>query len=112
MINTSTKEFMKKTQEYILNNFNYTIEGLRADVNAAEWNCRWTRQKAIRFIEGGGLDCYYFQCADTLADLFNVSINDIWAYYKDDNQKLWESYIDIMSKNITCMVDGVRCYIK
>lgn len=109
-MNTNTKEFMTKVQNTIVNDFEWNAEKLKNQLEV--FNDFTTYQRARRLIEGGTFDCYYSQVANTMAEWFNTTSDGIWAYYHDDADKMWETYIHIMAKNIECLVEGRRVYVK
>lgn len=111
MTNTNTKEFMAKVQDTIVNDFEWTQERILNQFKVFT-NLYGNYAKAKELVTGGCFDCYYSQVANTMAKWFNTTTDGIWAYYKDNEQKLWENYVHIMAKNIVCIAEGKRSYIK
>ena len=108
MTNTNTKEFMTKVQTTILEHFD-DLEALKNEIKNYINNFSYKFAKTM--VEYGCFDCYYSQVAETMAGWFDCSVDEIWQYYKDDEQKLWNSYINIIAKNLRCIANGKRVYI-
>lgn len=90
-INTNTAEFMNRVAAYI-SRYYPDINDLHHDSDSAG---------GIKdLIIGGGFDCYYSQAAESMAEWFQCSVDDIWSYYKEDGGKLWDVYAGILAKNI------------
>lgn len=108
--NTNTKAFKTKVQSDLIGFFDAGKDGLIGDFNALKY-IKNDYQRALHMVEGGCFDCYYNHVADTMAKWFDCSTDEIWSYYKDDEDKLWKSYCRIVVKNILCIVTNKRCYI-
>lgn len=112
MTNTNTKEFMAKVQSSIIDE-DFTKEDLKKQVDCLINN----RVNVLPYhagaemVQGGYFDCYYSQVAETMANWFDCTVAEIWAYYKNNEQKLWTTYKHIMAKNIECIYTNKRCYI-
>lgn len=113
-INTNTKNFRKKVQQYVLN---YMVDNNDVDVLKNQLKHYKNIFKAfnfydvgIRLVEGGVLACYYSSVAEDMAQFFDFTIEDIWSYYNDDASKLWTSYKNIIASNINAIMSN-RCYI-
>lgn len=105
MTNTNTKQFMAKVQNTIINEFEWNQDKLIKQLQVfihlyGDYN------RARELVLSGCFDCYYSQVAETMATWFDCTVDDIWAYYKDNSQKIWDSYVHIMAKNIVKIVNG------
>ena len=110
MTNTNTKEFMKKVQTTIVKDFEWDADRINNQFKVFTY-LPTNYIKAKELVMGGCFDCYYSQVANTMAEWFNTTADGIWAYYKDNEQKMWESYVHIMAKNIVCLAEGKRVYL-
>lgn len=90
-INTNSREFMDRVWAWIKGRYP-EVSDLANDVKAAGG--------VEELIEGGSFDCYYRQAAESMANWFQCSDDDIWAYYKENGERLWEVYSAILAKNI------------
>jgi hypothetical protein len=109
-MNTNSKEFMKKVQSFIVNDWEWTPERIKSQFEVFNWMPN-TYQKAKYLIEGGAFDCYYSQVADSMAEFFNTTADRIWAYYHENGSKMWDSYVHIMAKNLVCLAENKRNYL-
>lgn len=110
MTNTNTKKFMAKVQNTIINDFEWNREKLINQLKVFT-NIPSQYQRARELVLGGCFDCYYSQVATTMAEWFGTTTDRIWEYYKEDSEKLWDSYVHIMSKNIIKIVEN-KIYIE
>ena len=97
-IRGNTKEFIKNVEEYINGWGEEKWESIRVNVQGLQEYTRYgTLNEAIRqYVEGGDLDCYYYQVQNTLNELYENTPEEAakWENYPFD--KLWERYINIM----------------
>lgn len=110
MTNTNTKQFMAKVQNDLITYFETGKEGLINQFKALDYFNN-DYQRALHMVQGGCFNCYYNHVAQSMADWFNCSVDEIWTYYKNDEGKLWDSYCHIVAKNILCIVTNKRCYL-
>ena len=106
---TTSKEFMQKVQKTILSHFD-SIDALKSEIKNYYNQFGYNFGKTM--VEYGCFDCYYSQVAETMAWWFNCSVNDIWKYYKDDEQKMWDMYINLISRELRHIKAGNKSYIE
>ena len=109
-MNTNTQFFMKKVQQMIKEEYEWTPDRIKEQIKVFS-NLPTIYAKCKELVAGGCFDCYYSQVAETMAKLFSCSVDEIWKYYKNNEQRLWEVYVHIFSKNLECMATGSRCYV-
>ena len=105
---TTKKEFMEKVQKTILQHFD-NVESLKNEIN--HYFKIFGYGYGVTMIEYGCFDCYYNDCADSMAGWFDCSVDDIWAYYKEDSQKLWQWYIHFIVRELEHIRTNKKCYI-
>ena len=108
MTRTTTKEMMAKIQNSILAHFE-DVESLKSEINHYFKNYGY--RYADTMVQGGCFDCYYSQCAETMANWFDCTVDAIWKYYKEDSGKLWESYKHLICRELE-HIRNDRIYIK
>lgn len=109
-MNTNTKDFMTKVQKMIKEDFGWSPDRIKDQIKVFS-NLPTTYAKCKELVTGGCFDCYYSQVAETMAELFECSTDEIWKYYKNNEQKSWGTYCHIFAKNLECMATGRRCYV-
>lgn len=105
---TLKKEFCEKIQKTILSHFD-DFETLKNEINHYFNNFSWRYGKTM--VEYGCFDCYYSQCAESLAEWFNMSVDDVWAYYKEDSEQLWKAYMHFICRELEQIRINKRVYI-
>ena len=97
---TNTKEFCRKVQETILKHFD-DFESMQNEIN--HYYKTFGYKYAKTMVEYGCFDCYYSDCAESIAKWFNITVEETWHYYKEDTEKLWQWYIYFISREIEHM---------
>ena len=105
----NTKDFMQKVQNTILAHFD-NLDTLKSEINHYYKNFGFNY--ADTMVQYGCFDCYYSQCAESIAEWFNISVDDTWAYYKNDSQKLWDWYKHFICRELEHIRTGKKVYIK
>ena len=106
---TTKKEFMQKVQETILSHFE-DLESLKAEINNYFKNFGFRYGETM--VQYGCFDCYYSQCAESIGKWFEMSVDDVWAYYKDDEDRLWKSYKYFIARELEHIRNNKKVYIK
>lgn len=109
-MNTNTKVFMAKVQKMIKEDYGWTPVRIKKQIKVF-LDSSTIYAKCKKLVTGGCFDCYCSQVAETMAELFDCSVDEIWKYYKNDEEKLWAAYCHIFAKNLKCMATGERCYL-
>ena len=107
-MNTNTKDFMKKVQNTILSHFE-NKEELKKEIE--HYHKNFSYKYCQTMVDYGCFDCYYSQVAETMAKWFESSINDIWTFYNDDTQKLWNMYKYLICRELEHIRTNKKVYI-
>lgn len=107
---TNTKVFSKKVQEHILSHFD-SYESLKNEIDHYFKNFGYGFGNTM--VDYGCFNCYYSQVAETMTKWFEYdNVNDLWAYYKDDSNKLWNTYKSLISRELNHIKNNYKNYIK
>ena len=107
--NTNTKAFKAMVQKFIVNSFDNLDSFKQTFKNCKTYN-KTKYQAACYMVEGGCFDCYYNDVAQTMADWFDCTSDNIWQYFEDDSEKLWSAYIHIIAINIVNIIDNLKYF--
>ena len=110
---SNNKAFNTKVQEYIrAYKQDYTLENLRREIKSLETQTCGLFKACQKWVQGGCLACYTSQVAQDLADLFECSVEKTMEVFKDDSDKMWTYYVNLMSRELCHLVENKRVYIQ
>ena len=94
---TTTKEFKNRVRKTILAHFD-SLKSARAEIEHYKRNFGYNYGETM--CQYGCFDCYYSQCEESMANWFNITIDEVWAYYNEDTDRLWENYKHFIKREL------------